>query len=496
VATTWPHLSNFPPISADEGSIMTVSFKLASQGVLGSDLYAGLYGADRHHFLALPGQHFLQAAFFGMFGAGVVQARAPSVLAGVIVLWTVGWLAYKWIGLGCSVTTGLLLLFWRSNLVAPDVRPPLMALAQSGRYDVTVLAGWWLVIVVLDRHIDRPRRITAVTCGLLAGLTALTQFYGAGALICCAAALWARRTSTSQPLFTRELALGALVPIAFYAVYAIENWADFAGQAMLKPTRVRFHDPLFYAMNVANEWRRWEWLFRPTRDVLGAWLTLLAVPMALLAGTRLHRSGNVVAFISVMGTFLALALLDSIKARIYASLAVPVLCFGLAVALTGLPAALPRATISIPARIVAACVLMTWIVVDGFDGYRFLAREGPRVSQYSAVGERIAASLQDPVPVLGSQRWWWALRAYPYRSLATQWDIWRVQESDGDSPDFGLMLERLGGGYLILDNDTRGDLMRAPSALKAQVDELLATRSRQVASWTDPTYGLVEIYRF
>jgi hypothetical protein len=197
-----------------------------------------------------------------------------------------------------------------------------------------------------------------------------------------------------------------------------------------------------------------------------------------------------------MGTFLALALLDSIKARIYASLAVPVLCFGLAVALTGLPAALPRATISIPARIVAACVLMTWIVVDGFDGYRFLAREGPRVSQYSAVGERIAASLQDPVPVLGSQRWWWALRAYPYRSLATQWDIWRVQESDGDSPDFGLMLERLGGGYLILDNDTRGDLMRAPSALKAQVDELLATRSRQVASWTDPTYGLVEIYRF
>ena len=496
VAAVWPNLANFPPVSADEVSIMSVSFKLASQGVLGSDLYTGLYGADQHHFLALPGQHFFQAAFFGVFGAGVAQARAPSVVAGVIVLWTVGWLAYKWIGLGCSVTTGILLLFWRSNLIAPDARPPLVALAQSGRYDVTVLAGWWVVIAVLDRHIDRPRRITAVACGLFAALTALTQFYGAGALICCAAVLWVRRTSTSQPLYARALALGALVPIAFYAAYAVANWTDFVGQAMLKPTRVRFYDPLFYIVNVANEWRRWEWLFRPSPDVLGAWLTLLAVLLAFLAGAQLLRSAKIVAFVSVLGTFLSLAILDSIKSRIYASLAVPVLCFGLAVALTGLPLGLRRPTWWTRARTAAGCVLIVWIVVDGLDGYRFLTREGPRVSQYSAVGERIAAALQDPVQVFGSQRWWWALRTYRYRSLSAQWDIWQVEQSAGGTPDFGLMLERLGAGYLVLDNDTRGDLGRVPADLKQQVEEFLAARTAQIASWRDPTYGLIEIYRF
>jgi hypothetical protein len=129
------YLANFPPVSADEVSIMS-----------------------------LPGQHVFKAAFFGMFGAGVAQARAPSVLAGVIVLCTVGWLAYKWLGLGCSVVTGILLLFWRSNLIAPDARAPLVALAQSGRYDVTVLAGWWLTIIVLDRHLDRPRCLNPRAC--------------------------------------------------------------------------------------------------------------------------------------------------------------------------------------------------------------------------------------------------------------------------------------------------------------------------------------------
>jgi hypothetical protein len=493
VAAVAPRLANFPPVSADEVSIMTVSFKLASQGVLGSDLYAGLYAADRHHFLALPGQHFFQAAFFGVFGAGVAQARAPSVLAGVIVLWTVGWLAYRWIGLGCSAITGILLLFWRSNLIAPDSRSPLVALAQSGRYDVTVLAGWWVVIVVLDRHIDRPRRMTAVACGLFAGLTALTQFYGAGALICCAGALWVRRTSTSQPVYARELALGALVPIALYAAYAVANWADFAGQAMLKPTRVRFYDLFFYMMNVANEWRRWEWLFQPSPDVLGAWLTLLAVLLAFLAGAQLLRSGKVVAFVSVLGTFLSLAILDSIKARIYASLVVPAVCFGLAMALFPRQ---PAASVWRSLRTGAGCTLIAWIVVDGLEGYRFLAREGPRVSHYSAVGERISASLHDPVPVFGSQRWWWALRTYRYRSLSAQWDIWQVEQSAGGSPDFGRMLERLGGGYLVLDNDTRGDLGRVPWDLKQQVEEFMAARTEQIASWRDPTYGLIEIYRF
>ena len=99
---------------------MSASFKLAHEGVFGSDLYAGLSGADRHYFLALPAHHFFQAAFFRVFGDGVVQARAPSPLAAITVLYTVGWLAYRWVGLERSLATGILLVFWRSNLIATD----------------------------------------------------------------------------------------------------------------------------------------------------------------------------------------------------------------------------------------------------------------------------------------------------------------------------------------------------------------------------------------
>jgi hypothetical protein len=140
--------------------------------------------------------------------------------------------------------------------------------------------------------------------------------------------------------------------------------------------------------------------------------------------------------------------------------------------------------------------LLVWIVVDGLEGYRFVAREGPRVSPYSDAGQRIAELLDARVLVLGSQRWWWALHTRPYRSLNAQWEMWEVEQRSNRKPDFGLMLENLGGAYLILDNDIRGDLTRVPMELRQQVTEVLTSRSAMVASWRDPTYGLIEIYRF
>jgi hypothetical protein len=497
VFVVWPHRANFPPISADEVWIMSASFKLATQGILGSDLFAGYYGADRHYFLNLPVHHFIQATFFRVFGPGVAQARAPSVVAGVIVLCAIGWLAYKWVGLGCSVVTGILMLFWRSNFVAPDPRPPLVALAQSGRYDVMVLSLWWLVILVLYRHLERPGRATALACGLLAGVTALTQFYGGGVLLCCAAALlWAKRRGTPGPLYGREVVIGALLPIVIYAAYIGAHWADFIDQARIQASRVRVYDPRFSLANLLDEWRRFAWLLEPSRDLVGAWASFLAIPLAFLVAARLLRCNNFLAFVSVLGTFLSLALLDSIKARIYASLLVPIFCFGLGAALDPTLPAFRRAPYWAWLRRGAACALIGWIVLDGLGGYRFIANEGPRVSQYAAVGERIAASIEDPVPILGSQRWWWALRTRPYRSLNAQWEIWNMEQRAGHTPDFGLMIAKLGGAYLILDNDTRGDLTRVPPQLRQQVNEVLTARTALVGAWRDPTYGLIEIYRF
>jgi hypothetical protein len=495
VCATWPYLANFPPVSADEVWIMSASYKVANQGILGSDLFVGLHGADKHYFLNLPVHHFVQAAFFRVFGPGIAQARSPSLLAAVSLLCAVGWLAYKWAGLGCSVATGILLLFWRSNLMAVDPRPPMLALAQSGRYDVIVLTLWWLVFLILNRHLRQPRRATAIAIGLLGGITTLTQFYGAGILICCAAGLlWTKRQERSRFVYGREVAMGALIPLLGYGAYIAANWTDFIGQTALRSARLHFYDPRFSLTNLLREPLRFEWLLGASRDVIGGWTVALAIALALFAAVTLYRRGNVLPLISIVGGFLTLALLDSIKPTIYASLLVPVLCFGAAVGLTPTVSSWPFRSSTV-FRAVTACAFLFWIIVDGLRGYGFVSLEGPRATRYDDVGRQIVNSVAPQVMVLGSERWWWALHTFPYRSLNAQWEIWEDEQFSNRTQDFSRMLDGLGGVYLIFDNDVRGDLTRVPFQLQQQVNDVLA-RAARVSSWRDRTYGLIEIYRF
>ena len=112
-----------------------------------------------------------------------------------------------------------------------------------------------------------------------------------------------------------------------------------------------------------------------------------------LAIVRLIRAGKILAFMSVLVAFLSLALLDSTKARIYASLVVPALCFGLAAAVA--PATAARRGIATALRTVAVWLLLIWVMVDGLAGYRFVDNRGSCcVSLYSSVAQRIATSLE------------------------------------------------------------------------------------------------------
>jgi hypothetical protein len=163
---------------------------------------------------------------------------------------------------------------------------------------------------------------------------------------------------------------------------------------------------------------------------------------------------------STVGAFLSLALLDSTKATIYASLLVPVLCFGVAVTLTPTRSSLPHRPSTI-LRTVTACAFLFWIIVDGLGGYKFVSVEGPRVTRYNDIGRH-----------------------------------WQEEQFNNRSPDFSRMLDKYGSAYLIFDNDIRGDLSRVPSQLQRQVNDVLSSRAALVGSWRDHTYGLIEIYRY
>ena len=77
LAVTLPWLSVFPPVGEDEPWIAAAPYKLATQGVFGSDLFAGYYGMERHHYANMPLYPLAQAAIFKAFGVGVVQMRNP-----------------------------------------------------------------------------------------------------------------------------------------------------------------------------------------------------------------------------------------------------------------------------------------------------------------------------------------------------------------------------------------------------------------------------------
>jgi hypothetical protein len=86
LAVTMPRLGVSPPVGEDEPWIAAAPYKLATQGVLGSDLFAGYYGMEPHHYAHMPIYPPAQAGIFKAFGVGVVQMRALPVACGLLLL--------------------------------------------------------------------------------------------------------------------------------------------------------------------------------------------------------------------------------------------------------------------------------------------------------------------------------------------------------------------------------------------------------------------------
>jgi len=86
LAITLFGLGRYPIVGQDEPWIAAPAYKLASEGILGSDLFAGYHGMERHHFVHMPVYAVIEAAVFRAAGVGVVQMRVLSVLFGLVLL--------------------------------------------------------------------------------------------------------------------------------------------------------------------------------------------------------------------------------------------------------------------------------------------------------------------------------------------------------------------------------------------------------------------------
>jgi 4-amino-4-deoxy-L-arabinose transferase-like glycosyltransferase len=439
LASVLPNLANHPTLTDDEAWVMSASFKLAEEGVFGSDMFRGFFNADEHYFFNMPGHHFVVAAAFKLLGAGVVQARLVGVGYGLAVIVLTYLLARRLYGPAAAVLALGLLLFLRLNM-GFDTGLPLQELAANIRYDlapVPFMLGAFLVLL----GGASPGR--AALAGALLGLATLLQFYGVFAIPVAVAFL----ATETLPAGTRARLAAAVVGSAAlvflpYAVYALANLDDFRGQAGTVDQRDDFTSPSFYIDSLLDEPNRFlrplafkevprgedprttdprfldvsEMAVRRPSAKLGVLVGLpLAVAYSGWRAVRQGSRGDRLLFLALAGLTAQYALLESAKLYIYWIAVVPLLCTGIA----GAAMWLLRPPKGDRLRLAAAAVTAVCLLAVFAEGSA--ARiSGFRAADSETEYERLAALIHETVPpgsrVAGSTSLWWGLRDTDYHS--------------------------------------------------------------------------------
>ena len=485
------NIENFRPVSDDDNWIMSASFKLATEGVLGSDLYSGLFNGDRHYFFNLPAFHVAQAAVFAVAGAGPGQARWPSLAAALVIIGTASWLATRWSGPVAGCLTAALLVFWRSNLADLDPGLPMLGLARSGRYDGFAVALVWVSLGLLDWCLGRPRRGTAVLTGLIAGAAALTQFFGVAALMIACALLAPKATRQAAAGLLPWIALGFAAVTLPYAIDAAAHGGDWFGQnvTIRDAGRIALASPAFYFWNLVRE---------PLRYVEMAPAALAVVPALVALARRLvRRPGpqDVMLAAALAVPAIVLALLESTKAALYAAVLLPAICVLVAMAGADLADWLRRSRS--PARLaisIVAVIVGIAMLADGAAAYRLDWQQSSAATRYSDVASRIRAVIPAGAAVFGPHRWWWALHDRPYRALHGIWWQWRLARDGGQSARFGNYVVAADVRYVIVNDDVRANAAWLPSPMQDEFWQFINSSCRLASSWSDPTYRSIDIY--
>ena len=506
------NLGNYRPVSNDEMELMAVAYKLATRGVLGSDLYAGFFNADQHFMITLPLEHVFNAASFIAFGTGVAQMRWVSVLAGVALAWTVSWLAYRWYGLATAIICGLLLVAWPSNLTAAPNGLPWLGVTRAARYDILAVTFAWLAIGLLYALLRSPHGATAraktiaIGVGIACGLASLAQFMGAFVFpLVVVNWLWSRgrRGLTEAPLYL--IAVGAAVVWLPWVVFVAQNHADWTAQLTVFGTsRWDVFNPSFYLGNVWNEPARYQDLLRtgPAEDpgapnslTSQAFLAITMGPAVAYLTRRTPRTraiGDRLLWSSLVIFSGLLLLVDQTKTPLYAIILVPSVCLAVAVLSLAVWNLRSRRVNVVVPRVVLACLGLA-IAKDGIAAYQAYLAQAAQVSQYLGVGVQLEQAIGRGEVILGPERWWWALHDHHYASLRSIWWQWSADASA--NKQFADWVSSPQADAIIVNDNIRDDIHAFPEALQQQFWAYVSACTTPVLDLTDASYLRIEVDR-
>jgi 4-amino-4-deoxy-L-arabinose transferase-like glycosyltransferase len=500
------HLAVFPPVGQDEPWIAAAPYKLATQGILGSDLFTGYYGMERHHYEQMPIFPLVQGAIFKLFGVGVTQMRALPVACGFLLLLTVFAIGRQ--AGDDRVGTLALILMLILRVAAGDDSTGILLLdrARINRYDIAVPVFGLLALWAFNRATRDRSHPWYVLTGLLTGLSSLSHLYGLFWLPVFVGILTARHGSAvlRQPSLWLLLA-GFACPWLPWTVYVATGWSDYLGQMRLDADRFDLLNPTFYLDNVLHGQGpiSLEWSVRTVRALsfvrVGTWTMLLAGPAAL--GTivweaRRHArpAAGALAAASLAQTVMFVALLK-------------VKTFGYMIALWPLGALLlawlgvwlwDRRLLLVR---LALLMLLGLIAAEGTTRIAHAWRNARQTTPYGWYEAEVASCIPPGSLVLGLQHYWLGLRQYPYRTWLLPIDLASPLYYH-DPITLDQALERVNPAVILVDRYI-DDLMMKAIDLQDPNHRLYigfeAFKTRRDAKLScvirDPTYGTMQIYR-
>jgi 4-amino-4-deoxy-L-arabinose transferase-like glycosyltransferase len=421
-------LAVFPPVGEDEPWIAAAPYKLATQGVLGSDLFTGYYGMERHHYEQMPAFPLAQAAIFKLFGVGVVQMRALPVACGFLLLLMVFAIGRQAGDDRVGALALILLLILRVSAGGDGTGILLLDRARINRYDIAVPVFGLMALWAFNRaERDRSRTWYLLT-GLLTGFSSLSHLYGLFWLPVFLGLLgWRHGRSLLRQRTLWLLLAGFACPWLPWAAYAASGWPDYLGQMRINAPRFDLLNPTFYVDNVLHGEGpiSLDWSARTVRSLswvrVGTWTMLLAGPAAVVTmawDARRHgraaESALVIASLMQMMMFVALLKIKTLSYMIALwPLGVLLLAwFGVWLWDRRLPVLR-----------LALLTLLGLIVAEGTTRVAHARRNARQTTPYDWYEAEVASCIPPGSLVLGLQHYWLGLRQYPYRTWLLPIDL-------------------------------------------------------------------------
>jgi len=499
-----PGLTVFPSVGEDESWIAAAPYKLATQGVLGSDLFPGYYGMERHLFEHMPLYPLMQAGVFRLFGVGVAQMRALPVACGLALLLAVFAVGRQLGGDRVGALAVILMLGLRLTDGGEATGILLLDRARVNRYDMAVPLFSLLALFAFNRAERDRRGALYFLTGLLTALSGLSHLYGLFWLPVFAGLMIARRRW--RALSQRDLWLvlaGFTIAWLPWIAYVATGWPDFVGQMRMNSPRFDLANPHFYINNILYENGPISigWLIRTIRGLpftrVGAWTVVIGAPAAVAVALWLERESSrtvrTLAVASLAQTAMFVVLLN-VKTLNYMIALWPLGALLLAWLGTWLWAR---------GRVLGRFGVATLLVLIIFEGAIHVARArtaARQITPYDWYESEVAGCIPRNAVVLGLQRYWLGLRQFRYRSWLLPIDLtnplYTVQPIALDEA-----LDRLEPDVVLVDRYI-GELMTQAADVDNPNHRLHvgfeAFKARRRAALTcvirDHTYGTMQVY--